>query len=203
LESYDSLQRLLGFDQPLPVSENWSAAADFLHLIAGHCLTNKPEIIVECGSGLTTLALSACCRLNDCGHVYSLEHDDSFAAATRDQLGNFALAGFATVLHAPLQNRTIAGGDYLWYGLDGLQVEDIGMLVIDGPPGYLQKQSRYPAMPLLHDRLVDGCAVFLDDAAREDEKAIVDSWRTMYPSSRHSYIPTERGCVILIINRPD
>jgi len=102
VESYDSLRRLLGFDQQLPVSENGSAAADFLHLIDSFCLTNKTEIIVECSSGLTTLVLAGCCRRNGRGHVYSLENGDEFAAKTRDQRDEISLAAFATVLNAPL-----------------------------------------------------------------------------------------------------
>ena len=201
MESYDSLRRMLGFDQELPVSRNWSAAADFLHVIARHCLANKPAVIVECSSGLTTLVLAGCCRLNGCGHVYSLENGDDYAANTRDVLDGFSLNEFATVIHAPLQNTAIGGDDYLWYSLDELHATDIDMLVIDGPPGFLQKHSRYPAMPLLYDRLSDGCAVFLDDAARDDEKAIVGLWRAMYPSASHSTIATERGCAVLTVNR--
>ena len=201
MESCDSLRRMLGFDQPLPVNENWSAAADFLQLIADHCLANKPDVMVECSSGVTTLVLAGCCRLNGRGHVYSLENGDEFVAKTREQLAEFSLAGFATVIHAPLEHRTAGGDDYLWYRLDDLNATNIDMLVIDGPPGFLQKHSRYPAIPLLYDRLSDDCVVFVDDAARDDEIAIVELWRAMYPSFGHNYIATERGCAVLNINR--
>ncbi|MES9855801.1 MAG: hypothetical protein ABW166_04240 [Sedimenticola sp.] len=40
------------------------------------------------------------------------------------------------------------------------------MLVIDGPSGFIQKHSRYPALPLLFDKLSNNGMVFLDDAAR-------------------------------------
>ena len=203
MESYDSVRRRLGFERQFPVSENWSAAADFLQLIADHCLTHKPDTIVECSSGLTTLVLAGCCRLNGSGHVYSLENGDEFAANTRDQLDEFSLTGFATVMYAPLERRTVGGDEYNWYSLDELQANNIDMLVIDGPPGFLQKNSRYPAMPLLYDRLSDGCAVFLDDAARDDEKAIVDLWLSLYPSCSHTYIATQRGCAVLNLDRKD
>jgi predicted O-methyltransferase YrrM len=203
VESYDSLRQMLDFDRPLPVVENWSAAADFLYLIARDCLARKPSVIVECSSGLTTLVLAGCCRLNGCGQVYSLENSDEFAVNTRHQLDAFSLADYATVLHAPLENTSLGGDDYLWYRLDTLYADEIDMLVIDGPPGFLQKNSRYPALPLLYERLSDGSVVFMDDAAREDEIVIVNMWRDMFPSAISTYIATERGCAVLRINRQD
>lgn len=197
MESYDSLRRMLGFDRELPVDPNWSAAADFLHVIARHCLANQPANIVECSSGLTTLALAGCCRLNGLGHVYSLENGAEYAEATRALLDELSLAPFATVIHAPLESSNIEGNDYLWYRLDDLKVPGIDMLVIDGPPGFLQKHSRYPALPLLHHSLSKNCTVFLDDAARDDEKEVVERWRRLYPSADYTDIKTERGCAVL------
>ena len=71
------------------------------------------------------------------------------------------------------------------------------MLVIDGPPGFLQKHSRYPALPMLNERLAEYCAVFLDDAAREDEQELVRRWLKENPGFQVEYIENERGCYIL------
>ena len=75
------------------------------------------------------------------------------------------------------------------------------MLVIDGPPGFIQKHSRYPALPLLFSQLANNCVIFLDDAGREDEKEIIDLWNNEYQNIRHEYIETERGCSVLFINK--
>jgi predicted O-methyltransferase YrrM len=195
--SYQTVEKSLSLEKALPVTENWSAAEDFLLLLADYCLTGKPKTIVECSSGTSSLVLARCCQLNQCGHVYSLENGDEFAAQTRQQLEDFSLTGYCDVMHAPLKDYAIADEIFQWYDISHLSLADIDLLVIDGPPGFIQKQSRYPALPLLAPLLAEHCAVYLDDAAREDELAIVVRWQQAYPEFRTEYIANERGCAIL------
>lgn len=197
VSSYLSLEKKLGFDKTLPVTEHWSAAPDFLGLISGYCLQKKPSVIVECSSGTSSLVLSQCCRLNQGGRVYSLENGDEYAAKTTAQLADFSLAEYCDVIHAPLQDTPVADEVYQWYALDALPQIKIDMLVVDGPPGFLQKHSRYPALPMLAERLAEHCTIFLDDAARDDEQALVKRWLALYPEFGSDYLDYERGCFIL------
>lgn len=201
IEAYLSLRDRLGLRQGMPYSHNWSAAPDFLKLIVEHALAAKPVTIVECSSGLTTLMLARCCEMNGRGEVFSLENGPEYAAATRAEVARYGLEGRAAVIDAPLTERTIAGREYRWYALDDLPDRSIDMLVIDGPPGFIQRHSRYPALPLLFDRLADGGVVYLDDAARPDERALVEMWLAEYPALEHEYLNTERGCSILRVRR--
>ncbi|MFV9616186.1 MAG: class I SAM-dependent methyltransferase, partial [Gammaproteobacteria bacterium] len=57
---YQPLEKNLGFDKALPVTEHWSAAPDFLEIISAYCLEKKPQLIVECSSGTSSLVLSQC-----------------------------------------------------------------------------------------------------------------------------------------------
>jgi hypothetical protein len=75
------------------------------------------------------------------------------------------------------------------------------MLVIDGPSGFIQKNSRYPALPLLYSRLSDGCRVFLDDAARPEEQEIVSLWQTRFPNLEVETVAASRGCAVLTIHK--
>ena len=197
MKTYHSLRNQLGFNQDLPFTPDWSAAADFLMLIADHCLEHKPGSILECSSGLSTLILARCCQINQYGKVISLENGTEFAAKTRQQLEEFQLQDYASVIDAPLIEQTINGKIYSWYSLESLNIETIEMLVIDGPPGFLQKQARYPALPLLADYFSESTTVFLDDAARDDEQFIIRSWQQQFPQLQHHYINNERGCSIL------
>jgi hypothetical protein len=151
---------------------------------------------VECGSGASTVVLARCCQLNAGGHVYSREHGEQFADETRENLKNFGLSEFATVLHAPLIDQQLGGESYSWYDLSELPALSINLLVIDGPPGFLQPAARYPALPRLFDQMAEQCSVFLDDAARQDEQSIVQRWSHQYPDLQHEYIETERGCSV-------
>lgn len=200
LEAYLALGDRLGLRRGLPFSRNWSAAPDFLALIADHALAEKPRTIVECSSGLTTLILARCCELNGLGRVFSLENGTEFAANTRAEIARYGLEHCATVIDAPLEQQTVNGREYQWYDIAGLPDRRIDMLVIDGPPGFLQHHSRYPALPLLFNRLADNGVVFLDDAARPDERELVMKWQTELPVD-HRYVESERGCSVLRVKR--
>jgi len=201
LEAYLSLRDRLGLDKGLPYTKDWSAAPDFLKLIVEHCLEARPRTVLECSSGLTTLMLARCCELNRQGRVYSLENGAEYADKSRGHIRRYGLDRYATVIHAPLERHTLNGVTYEWYALDGIPDSSIEMLVIDGPPGFIQRHSRYPALPLLFDKLADGCVIFMDDAARGDEQEIVAMWQAEYPMLEHEYINTERGCAVLILRK--
>lgn len=195
--SYQALEKALDFTKALPVSEHWTAAADFLKIISDHCLEYKPETIVECSSGTSSLVLSKCCQFNSCGHVYSLENGEEFAAITRGYLADHLLSDYNDVIYSSLKEYRLSDVTYQWYDINKLPEVEIDLLVIDGPPGFVQKNSRYPALPLLHDLMAKNCIVILDDAAREDEQEVVSLWLDQYPEFRSEYIDNERGCSIL------
>ena len=201
MQTYQQLQKELGFEAELPVTVDWSAAPDFLFLIKEQVLKNKPQTIVECSSGLTTLTLARCCQLNGKGKVYSLENGEEYAEQSRDNLTAFKLDKQAQVIHAPLVPVSIGSNHYDWYSLNNLPDLPIEMLVIDGPPGFIQKHSRFPAIPKLFERLANNAVVFLDDAGRDEEKELVAMWMELYPEIEHEYIDTERGCSILRVNK--
>ncbi|MDH3343077.1 MAG: class I SAM-dependent methyltransferase, partial [Gammaproteobacteria bacterium] len=196
MNPYSEIQARLGLSQPLPFTPEWSAAPDFIDLIVDHALQTKPEVIVECSSGLTTLVLARCCQINGRGGVISLENGEEYAEKTRQQLETFALDDYAQVLYSPLE-KVALDQDYDWYSLESLPEVSIDMLVIDGPPGFIQKNSRYPALPLLFEKFSKKCSVFLDDAARDDEKELVAQWQAEFSGIEHEYLEFERGCSVL------
>lgn len=198
---YQSIRDKLHLEADLPYIENWSAAPDFLELISDHCLEYRPKHIVECSSGLTTLVLARCCQLNGSGKVLSLEHGTEYAEKTTKDLKNFGLEQYAEVIHAPLHQVIINDREFSWYHLEGLHAVSIDMLVVDGPSGFTQKHVRYPAIPMLYDRLTHESVIYLDDAARGDEQEIVEMWRKEYPSLTHAHINTERGCSLLSVHK--
>ncbi len=201
LDAYNAIIERLNLHKGIPYSHNWSAAADFLNLIIEHCLKYRPETVFECSSGLTTLMLARCCQMNNHGHVYSLENGSEYADKTRGYLAMYGLSNYATVIDAPLERYVINHREYQWYAMDGCPERHIDMLVIDGPPGFIQKHSRYPALPLLHEALAERCVLYMDDAAREDEREIVKMWQSEFSRIEHRYVATERGCSVLTINK--
>lgn len=196
-DDYASIQQRLGLAQALPIEPIWSAEPAFLNLLIDHCRTEQPQTIVECSSGLSTLVLARCCQLNGGGRVISMENGEEYAAKTVAELAEFGLSEWAQVIRAPLRTYRLGADDYLWYDTERLPELAIDLLVIDGPPGFIQRHSRYPALPLLRKRLAPGCRLFLDDAARPDEQEILGRWQAELPGLSQDYRTTERGCAIL------
>ncbi len=188
------LRDRLQLDQGMNYTRHWSAAPDFLKQIAEHSLKHQPSLILECGSGLSTLVLAACCRANGKGRVVSLEHEPDCAERTREGLKRHGLDAYAMVILAPLKEIEIEGEHYRWYCLGELPQGPYDLLVIDGPPGPIQPLARYPALPLLSQHLSRPGWVFLDDAERPDEKACVARWLSQNSAIKHHSLNLERGC---------
>jgi predicted O-methyltransferase YrrM len=201
MEEYQALRQQLTLNQGIPYTPNWTAAADFLQIIVDACLENKPRLVFECSSGLTTLMLARCCQINGRGKVVSLENGEEYAEATQSYLDKYGLQEYAAVIFAPLEAAEYDEIEYLWYARKSVPDQAIEMLVIDGPPGFIGKHARYPAVPVCYPYLADQCRIFMDDAARPDEREIVELWCERYPGVRHEYRETARGCSILTVDK--
>ncbi|AKU21094.1 class I SAM-dependent methyltransferase [Massilia sp. NR 4-1] len=198
IEALQGLYIDLGLQKSLPGTRGWAASPDFLLELARHALTEKPMVVVECSCGTSTLVLARCMQLNGAGMVYSLEHDPHYARQTRNQLQRHGLSAWAQVIDAPLYKHELANGAWSWYRPESLPaVAGIDMLVIDGPPMATCALARYPAGPLLFPRLSNGAAVFLDDARRSDEQAILRRWAEEFPEIEQHSLNCEKGAALL------
>lgn len=202
IQSLFTLENRLQLSVALPPLRGWSASPDFLILLMTYALERKPCVIVECGSGASTIVLARCSQISGCGHVYSLEHDAVFAEKTRSRLITAGLADWATVLDAPLVTYNLAGGVWPWYSLEGVPDRSVDLLVVDGPPMPLGKMIRYPAGPLLLPKLNGTGAVFLDDMKRADEQEILERWMSECGNFVIEEFETEKGCVALYPEAP-
>ncbi|MDZ7661032.1 O-methyltransferase [Thiohalophilus sp.] len=148
-------------------------------------LDEKPGMIVELGSGVSTLISAYCLKKNGKGKLISFEHEAQFAEYTEENIRNHGLSGYVEVIHAPLVDVEIDGHVYQWYQIDPGKIKDnIDLLFIDGPVGREQKNARYPALPVLRDKLNPGAVILLDDANRKDEKAIRKMWLQENPGMK-------------------
>lgn len=197
IEAINSLYLDLSLKKSIPRTRGWHASPDFLLQIADYALDKKPEIVVECGSGVSTIILARCMEMNGKGHVYSLEHLLEYAQKNRDNLNRHGLSEWATIDHAPFREYELKGERWPYYSIEPLNGIHIDMLVIDGPPRDTRRLARFPAGPLLFHRLNPGGAIFLDDANRSDEREILTCWTEEYPNLRQEVRSCEKGCVIL------
>ena len=196
---YGPLAEVLGFGLGLNFTPKWAADADFLLLLAAQMTALRPSAVIECSSGMSTLVLARCCERNGLGQVISLENGPEFAANTREALAAYGLEPHVQIVDAPLRSLQLHGEDYQWYDVAGLPQTGAQMLVVDGPPGFVQRHARYPALPLLRDYLDPGASILLDDAARPDEQWMLKRWLAQSPGACFRYTATRRGCGILTL----
>lgn len=192
-----ALEHDLQLDRPLPPMRGWMASPDFLLALARHVAEHQPRIIVEVGSGVSTLVLARACQMAGTGHIYSLDAAAEFASRTEAMLRDWGLADYATVIGAPLTERRIGDRTWTWYGFEELPVDGIDMLIVDGPPESTGRLARYPAGPVFLPKLRAGGACFVDDADRPDETEMVRLWRREFGGLEATDLYCEKGAILL------
>ncbi|MCA9783332.1 MAG: class I SAM-dependent methyltransferase [Calditrichaeota bacterium] len=150
-------------------NESWSAWTEYLSACLKAC-EDVDGPVLECGSGLSSLLMGVVLQDRG-GHLHSLEHHPEWALRQRRFLDRFDIRS-VTVHDSPIKPY----GDYDWYGpaMDQLP-SGFAMVICDGPPG-VTKGGRFGMLPVMRDRLASGCRIFVDDAARPDERSMLDRW---------------------------
>lgn len=189
---------------PLPALGGWALQGQsmvrILQSVAGMAET---PLMVECGSGASTIWVGALLRSRGAGRLISLEHDEHFYDESRRMVADHGLEEFVDVRLAPLQPLSLDGRDYQWYAVEALHdVDGINIVLVDGPPQATGKEARYPAIPVLMDKLADRAEIFVDDADRPDESVTIDRWlsnpslrRPVQSATRMAHIVHDRSAV--------
>lgn len=198
VESLFFLFSTLKFRHPLPPMRVWAISPDFANLIISLTRECRPKVVLEIGSGVSTLISAYCLQENKEGVVISLDHDKQFMAVSAGNIVKHGLQDIATVKYAPLKETMIEGKLWQWYNTKQLHhLGRVDMLIIDGPPERTQKLARYPALPILFPLLSDDAVIILDDADRPDETEIVKRWLREFPDFSLETVDTEKGTAIL------
>lgn len=197
VEDLMALYRDIGPEQALPRMHGWAAGPDLARFLYLEVVEQGRRAVLECGSGSTTVILAYACRSVGKGRVVALEHNPRFASATRKMLAERGLSEWAEVVDAPLTEVEIDGGTRLWYDPAAIPDQSFDLLLVDGPPGTVGPQARYPAVPLVFDRLTDDAMVVLDDARRADERAIGERWAAEYQGFGIEWFTHDHGTLVL------
>lgn len=132
--------------------------------------------VLELGSGTSTVWLGyAMAQVG--GRLVSIDHDAGYADLTRRQVRRHGLDPVVDVRQAPLRPVELTDGEYQWYDPSAFtDLEEIPLLVVDGPPGATGPLARYPALPMLRSRLAADARVLLDDVGRPEEQQVLERW---------------------------
>lgn len=208
VEAMFSLFSVLQPRTALPPLGGWRISPDFAVVLINLLQAYRPQSVLELGGGVSTIITAyALERWNPGeGRVLGLEHQQLFVEGANAAL---KLHGFgaprARVVHAPLQPyiMTDEGHDDVhmdWYDLRSVKsVSRIDLLVVDGPPQYgnPQPMARFPALPLLRDRLRRNSLILMDDTKRESEQRIIASWLNQFPVRLAQEYDVEKGAILL------
>ena len=180
LDALLQVHRRLELEDPLPLMGGWALSPRGMLQALDLVEDPKVALVVECGSGTSTLLLARALQLKGSGLLISLEHLAEYAEKTRSALEEHGLEGFAEVRLAPLEEVTVDDTSYLWYAPSSIaNVSAADVVIVDGPPGSTGTWARYPAYPLLRNALSESAVILVDDIGRGDERAMVDAWLQM------------------------
>ncbi|MFC4057837.1 class I SAM-dependent methyltransferase [Planomonospora corallina] len=180
-EAFVDLRALISPRAPLPPLVNWAASADALRPMIEWILRTEPKVIVECGSGSSSVWMGYVAERTG-STIIALEHDPHYAELSRALVEAHGLSDVVDVRLAQLREWRNGEESWQWYALDAVEdLAEIGLLFVDGPPGATGPLARYPALPILLPRCADQVAVFLDDTRREEESAVSDRWAAEFP----------------------
>jgi predicted O-methyltransferase YrrM len=199
LEALQNLNAVLPANDVLPATRGWAASPDLLSVLVDLVVAERPSLVVECGSGASTLWLAlAMRRFGIDGRVVALDHDPVFGGKTRGLLARHDVGDLAEVRDAPLESFSLDGETYSWYARRAWQdLTGIDLLFVDGPPATTGHLARYPALPLLSGALSPVVTAVLDDLIVPDMQKVLRRWLDAYPDFGSEILPLEKQAAVL------
>jgi hypothetical protein len=167
-------------------NEGYSESGEYISDCVGFARKAKGPIL-ECGSGLTTLAVGSIAKqLNNT--VWSLEDNEYWGRRIGKYIKQYHIDSVKLDIN-PLKDY----GEFSWYEPPlNIMPGGFALVICDGPVR-ITKGGRYGLFPIMKKRLKSGCIILLGGAVSEEEHSIVQRWtkeiRSNYEirGSKHPY----------------
>ena len=190
IEAYMQLLNLIDFKASIPPTRSWAASPDLLLTIADTIKKYRPGLVVELGSGVSTLVAAK----SGARKVISIDNSEEFGGKTVAMIKDHKVRG-VEVRIAPLQ--PYANGS-TWYDTSKIKdLKKIDLLIIDGPPGSKNPEARYPALAELKDKLSAKAVVIIDDVHREGERKLAEDFAKALPHHHLVILDHEKGTAVI------
>lgn len=207
-EALNEIKRMFPDLSFFPLTRGWAGSPDFLLKLVELIVSESPKYIVELGSGVSSVVLGAAMKKFSQGKVDSFDHEQSFTFKSKRLLEINELSDIVNITYSPLTVQNFQDTEWQWYDESRIkEIENgIDLLVVDGPPRFLQDRSRFLALPILFDKLSTNSTIVLDDANRENEKQVVEDWLVFLKTNqvKHSITMFEhfdKGLALIEINK--
>ena len=165
--------------EPRPAFGGWAIEPDVAVALVRVVQSRTPSLVVELGPGATTELLIS--LLPEDTELVAIEHDQGFISGLQERVRAYD-GPVPQLRHAPLTRQRLPGWTGRWYSPEAFDdLSGIDLLLVDGPPGNRAFNARFPAVPLLFERLSPGARILVDDSGRPDDRAMIDRWIGDYP----------------------
>ena len=160
----------------------WALDQKTIEFLWATLFDKRPEVIIESGSGISTVILAtyasriAVDKVHSSPLIVSLEQDRQENLKTLSRLQSHGLDAFVKILHAPLDEDSnyVIESETISRATDGRLAD---WLFIDGPSGPVG--CRVSTLPLLAPYCKQEARWYLDDALRDGEMSAISSWEGM------------------------
>ena len=191
IEYFAQLIHLMNFKAAIPGLRSWAASPDVLLTLANTSQKIKPKVVLDLGSGASTLVLA---KASPGAKVFSIDHLEEFASKTRSLLDDHQITNVELRV-APLSPHP-SGGD--WYEASALSdIDQIDLLFIDGPPGSKDDKARHPALAHCLSKLSPNAVIVIDDANRKGERELADMFLHSLTGYELELLSHEKGTAVL------
>ena len=184
----------------LPVGE-WALDHVALLEIIRRYEQHHPDVVVEFGSGTSTVLLAALAQHHG-RHgvsVVSVEQDDGEAERVRALLSERGLDSFVDIVVAPLTEVDHGGVTLLCYDPDvvgqALTDRPPSMVLVDGP-SQVTGGNRFPTLLMVQPHAAADAVFLVDDAWRDKELVAAERWSVCPGIEVHGIIPLPKGMLI-------
>jgi predicted O-methyltransferase YrrM len=189
-EAFIQLTQLLDFKAPIPGTRSWAASPDLLLTISEIVKKYRPGLVVELGSGVSTLIASK----SGARKIISIDNSEEFGGKTVALLKEHKVRG-AEIRIAALQ--PYANGS-TWYDTSAIKdLKKIDLLIIDGPPGSKNPEARYPALAEFKEKLSAKAVIVIDDVHREGERKLAENFAKAMPNHQLVILDHEKGTAVI------
>ena len=189
-EAFIQLTQLLDFKAPIPGTRSWAASPDLLLTISEIVKKYRPGLVVELGSGVSTLIASK----SGARKIISIDNSEEFGGKTVALLKEHKVRG-AEIRIAALQ--PYANGS-TWYDTSTIKdLKKIDLLIIDGPPGSKNPEARYPALAEFKEKLSAKAVIVIDDVHREGERKLAEDFAKAMPNHQLVILDHEKGTAVI------
>jgi hypothetical protein len=196
-EALIHLQKLSPYGSYMPMTV-WSMSPTVIVHILNDILINDRRCIVEFGPGISTLFIARLFKEYQLNTKFiSIESNPFWKSKMDSLIKREGLQDYVELILAPILEKDEKLFSSKWYSTEILDkhlthVNNIDMVIIDGPPSLICETIRYHAIPYLIGKLAPSYGIFLDDSYRDGERKIIEAWEEIlkvkfYDMQRYAY----------------